>query len=47
MLKLAAPPAAVAPPAQVIPLGRYLRPVRDYALPLPCVEEALDEGDDQ
>jgi transposase len=47
MLKLAAPPATAAPPAQVIPLGRYLRPVRDYALPLPCVQEALDEGDDE
>lgn len=47
MLKLAAPPAAAAPPAKVIPLGRFLRPARDYALPLPCVRAALNEGDDE
>jgi transposase len=47
MLKLAAAPTGAPPPAQVIPLGSYLRPVTDYALPLPCVREAFDEGDDE
>lgn len=42
MLKLAVPPPPAAP-ARVIPVGRYLRPASDYALP--CVRQALDEGD--
>jgi hypothetical protein len=37
---LAAPPAA--PPARVIPLGRYLRPAAQYKLLL----RAASEGDD-
>jgi transposase len=44
MLKLAAPPpSAPTEPARVIPIGRYLRPASDYALP--CVREGLNEGD--
>jgi transposase len=39
---LAAPPAA--PPARVIPLGRYLRPATQFALPLRTA--AASEGDD-
>ena len=35
MLALAAAPAPAAPPARVIPLGRYLRPASDYTLARP------------
>jgi hypothetical protein len=45
MLKIAAAPSPPAEPARVIPIGRYLRPATDYAL-LPCVAQAIDEGDD-
>jgi Mu transposase, C-terminal domain len=45
MLKLAAPPSPPAEPARVIPIGRYLRPATDYAV-LPCVQQAIDEGED-
>jgi transposase len=46
MLKLAAPPPAMpSAPARVIPLGRFLRPASDYALP--CIRESLNEGDDE
>ena len=45
MLKLALPPAPEPELARVIPIGRYLRPVTDYAL-LPCVEQAITEGED-
>ena len=45
MLKLAAPPSPPAEPARVIPIGRYLRPPTDYAV-LPCVEQAITEGED-
>lgn len=43
MLKLAAPPPVVEP-ARVIPIGRFLRPSADYALP--CIAEIIDEGED-
>jgi len=46
MLKIAAAPAPPPEPARVIPIGRYLRPATDYAL-LPCVAQAIDEGDDE
>lgn len=49
MLEIAAPtPESPAPANNVIPLGRYLRPASDYALPLGCVQEVIDleEGDD-
>jgi hypothetical protein len=45
MLKLALPPAPEPQLARVIPIGRYLRPVTDYAL-LPCVEQAITQGED-
>jgi hypothetical protein len=45
MLKVAAAPAPPPEPARVIPIGRYLRPATDYAL-LPCVAQAIEEGDD-
>jgi hypothetical protein len=45
MLKIAAAPAPSPEPARVIPIGRYLRPATDYAL-LPCVAQAIDEGED-
>ena len=45
MLKIAAAPAPPPEPARVIPIGRYLRPATDYAL-LPCVAQAIDEGED-
>jgi hypothetical protein len=45
MLKIAAPPAPEPELARVIPIGRYLRPAADYAL-LPCVEQAITEGED-
>lgn len=45
MLKVAAVPAPPPEPARVIPIGRYLRPATDYAL-LPCVAQAIDEGED-
>lgn len=44
MLKLAVPPAPPPAPARVIPMGRYLRPASDYALP--CVQQAITEGED-
>lgn len=48
MLKLGTPasttPQGPKGPARVIPLGRFLRPARDYALP--CVREAIEEGDE-
>ena len=33
LIELAAPPRAPEPPAQVIPLSRYMRPAEQYALP--------------
>jgi hypothetical protein len=45
MLKIAAPPEPPQEPARVIPIGRHLRPATDYAL-LPCVAQAIDEGED-
>ena len=45
MLKLAAAPSPPPEPARVIPIGRFLRPATDYAV-LPCVQQAIDEGDD-
>lgn len=45
MLKIAAPSPAPTEPARVIPAGRFLRPAADYAV-LPCVQQALDEGED-
>ncbi len=45
MLKLAQPAPAPAEPARVIPLGRFLRPAQDYALP--CIRESLNEGEGQ
>jgi transposase len=45
MLKLAVAPIPPSDPARVIPLGRFLRPATDYAL-LPCVEQAIREGDE-
>ena len=45
MLKIAAAPTPPAELGRVIPIGRYLRPATDYAL-LPCVEQAITQGDD-
>jgi transposase len=49
MLKLATPAPKVESPsspalARVIPLGRYLRPTAEYALP--CVREAITDGEE-
>jgi hypothetical protein len=44
MLELAATSPPAPEPARVIPLGRYRRPATDYAV-LPCVQQAIDEGD--
>ena len=48
MIEIAAPAPVTRPPTDnVIPLGRYLRPAADYALPLACVQEAINpEGED-
>jgi hypothetical protein len=42
MIKLAVAPAPEPEPARVIPIGRYLRPAADYALP----KQAKNEGED-
>jgi transposase len=45
MLALGQAPASDAAPARVIPLGRFLRPASQYALPLPVPDRSASEGD--
>lgn len=45
MLALGHPPAASAAPAREIPLGRFLRPASQYALPLPVPDRSASEGE--
>jgi hypothetical protein len=49
MLELAvtAAPASTPSAARVIPLARYLRPPRQYALPLPAAEASTEGGESQ
>jgi transposase len=44
LLELARPPAPGPDPNKVVPLARYLRPPKQYALPLP-MRERTDKGD--
>jgi hypothetical protein len=46
MLALAQP-AATGAPARVIPLGRFLRPASQYALPLPVADRPPSQGDSE
>jgi hypothetical protein len=46
MLALGHPPSASAP-ARVIPLGRFLRPASQYALPLPVADRPTSEGESE
>ncbi len=48
MLEVAAAPSpSVAAPARVLPIGRYLRPARQYALPLHPTQASSEGGDPQ
>ena len=47
MLALGQAPSAAAAPARVIPLGRFLRPVSQYALPLPVADRSASEGESE
>ena len=38
-------PASASAPARVIPLGRFLRPASQYALPLPVADRSTTEGE--
>ena len=40
-------PSATAAPARVIPLGRFLRPASQYALPLPVADRSTSQGDSE
>jgi hypothetical protein len=46
MLALGQAPSAGAP-ARVIPLGRFLRPASQYALPLPVADRSVSEGESE
>lgn len=46
MLALGQPSSATAP-ARVIPLGRFLRPASQYALPLPTADRPASEGESE
>ena len=46
MLALGQAPSAGAP-ARVIPLGRFLRPASQYALPLPVADRPASEGESE
>jgi hypothetical protein len=46
MLALGPAPSAAAP-ARVIPLGRFLRPASQYALPLPVADRPTSEGESE
>jgi transposase len=46
MLALGQPPSAGVP-ARVIPLGRFLRPASQYALPLPVADRPASEGESE
>lgn len=46
MLALGQPASATAP-ARVIPLGRFLRPASQYALPLPVADRSTTEGESE
>jgi hypothetical protein len=45
MLALGQTPPAAGAPARVIPLGRFLRPASQYALPLPVADRSTAEGE--
>jgi hypothetical protein len=46
MLEVAAAPSpSAAAPARVLPIGRYLRPARQYALPLHPTPASSEGGD--
>jgi transposase len=47
MLALGQPPVAPGTPARVIPLGRFLRPASQYALPLPVPDRRPSEGESE
>jgi hypothetical protein len=47
MLALGQGPSATAAPARVIPLGRFLRPASQYALPLPVPARPVSEGESE
>lgn len=47
MLALGQPPSASATSARVIPLGRFLRPASQYALPLPVADRPASEGESE
>lgn len=46
MLALGQPASATAP-ARVIPLGRFLRPASQYALPLPAADRPASQGESE
>jgi hypothetical protein len=47
MLALGQAPTAGGAPARVIPLGRFLRPASQYALPLPVADQPVSEGESE
>jgi hypothetical protein len=47
MLALGQTSSASTTPARVIPLGRFLRPASQYALPLPVGDRSASEGESE
>ena len=47
MLALGQASPTSATPARVIPLGRFLRPASQYALPLPGADRPASEGESE
>jgi hypothetical protein len=47
MLALGSTSSAATTPARVIPLGRFLRPASQYALPLPVADRPTSEGESE
>lgn len=47
MLALGPPPSGSTTPARVIPLGRFLRPASQYALPWPVADRPASEGESE